>query len=208
MNDLQRTGVWFQERMGHLTASKMACALDFLKNGKESKARYDYKIQLVGERMTDVLPENFVTDAMKHGIAQEPFGRMAYEAITGQFVTDAPFIKHPEIEYFGASPDGLVGRDGLLEIKAPTTSKHVAWALAGVVPDEHKPQMLAQIACTRRQWVDFVSFDPRMPPPHRVFIRRFTPTHEEVEAIEDAARKFLAEVDALFEQLTTMEMVA
>ena len=175
----------------------------FNKNGKESDARNKLKIAIVTERMTDTIRDTYVTPAMMWGIEKEPEAKLAYVAKTGNQLKPAPFIEHPEIEYFGASPDGLLDPDGLVEFKCPTSAKHVAWMLAGVVPDEHKPQMLAQLACTGRSWVEFVSFDPRMPEKQRMFIRRFDPTAEEINAVEEAARQFLKEVEEMFERLVT-----
>lgn len=200
-DDVQQTGDWFQARLGKLTASSMAAAIDFLKSGKESQKRIDLKIAILAERMTDQLRENFVTPAMQWGIEKEPLAKAAYVAHTECQIIPAPFFEHMRIENFGASPDGLIDPDGLLECKCPTTQKFIAWMLAGVVPEEHKPQMLAQLACTGRKWVEFVAFDPRMPEGKRLFIRRYEPTADEIKAIEVAAEKFLEEVDAMFDQV-------
>lgn len=198
----QQSAAWFQERIGKLTASNMAAAMNFKKDGKESKERLDLKIAIIAERMTDIIREVYVNDAMMHGVEQEPNAKLAYTAHTGLKLMPAPFIPHPTIENFGASPDGFVG-DGLLEVKCPTTPKHIAWILAGGIPEEHKPQMLAQMACTGRKWCEFVSFDPRVQERQRLFIRRFTPAAEEIQAVEAAAELFLDEVDAMFDQVVS-----
>jgi putative phage-type endonuclease len=198
----QQSAQWLQDRIGKLTASNMAAAMSFLKSGQESAERRNLKIAILAERMTDIIREVYVSEAMIHGTETEPVAKLAYTARTGVHIMPAPFIEHPTIEYFGASPDGLIGVDGLLEVKAPTTTKFISWVLAGVVPEEHKPQMLAQLACTGRKWVEFVAFDPRMPEGKRLFIRRYEPTKEEIEVVEDAALKFLAEVEEMFEQVT------
>lgn len=200
----QRSAAWFQARLGKLTASRMSTAMDFLKTGKESKARYDYKVQIVAERMTDVIAEHFVTPAMRWGIETEPAAKAAYEMEAGDLIAPMGFYDHPSIDYCGASPDGgLPARDdlgpGLIETKCPTTATHINWMLHGAVPPEHKPQMILQCACTGRKWVEFVSYDPRMPEARRLFVRRFVPTAEEIETIEAAARTFLAEVEAMFD---------
>lgn len=199
----QGSAQWFQDRIGKLTASSMAMALDFTQKGAEGAKRKQLKIDILAERMTDIIREVYVTPAMMHGTEQEPAAKLAYEAATGAKVMPAPFVEHTSIENFGASPDGLIGHEGLLEVKCPTTSKFIGWMLAGVVPEEHKPQMLAQLACTRRKWVEFVAFDPRMPEGKRLFIRRYEPTAEEIAAVEKAAETFLAEVDAMFDQVCT-----
>jgi hypothetical protein len=116
-------------------------------------------------------------------------------------------VDHPSIEHLGASPDGLVGSDGLIEIKCPTTGTHLQTILDGVVPTQHYPQMILQAACTGREWVDFVSFDPRVDEPHQLFVRRFYPTKEQIAEVESEAIQFLAEVDVMFEVLSRMEMI-
>jgi len=201
MSDEQRTAAWFSARTGKLTASRMADALDFLKNGKPSARRIKYLQEVVAERLTDAIAPHYVTDDMRWGIEQEPVAKAEYTLRTGQLVQPCFFFDHFDIDNFGASPDGLVG-DGLIECKCPRTSTHIAWVADGVVPDEHKPQMLAQMACTGRSWCDFVSFDPRIQGPRRLFVTRYTPTQSEIAAVEDAARQFLAEVEALFELMT------
>tara|TARA_R110000868_G_scaffold163731_1_gene396053 strand:- start:251 stop:892 length:642 start_codon:yes stop_codon:yes gene_type:complete len=195
----QGSAQWFQDRIGKLTASSMGMALDFTAKGAEGAKRKQLKIDILAERMTDIVREVYVSPAMLHGTEQEPAAKLAYEAATGAKVMPAPFVEHPSIENFGASPDGLIAPDGLLEVKCPTTSKFITWMLAGVVPDEHKPQMLAQLACCRRKWVEFVAYDPRMPEGKRLFVRRYEPTTEEIALLEHAAAKFLAEVDEMFD---------
>lgn len=142
---------WLKSRIGVLTASRMVDVLDVKKNGEESEKRRKYKIALLAERMTDLAEENYVNGAMQWGIDHEAEARELYEEITGEFVQQCGLAMHNTIEYFGASPDGLIGYEGLIEIKCPTSSTHMAWLMAGVVPDQHKPQMLAQLACTGRK---------------------------------------------------------
>ena len=198
---------WLRERCGCLTASRMAEAMDFLKGGKESEKRKKLKIEIVAERMTDLMVSRFVNDAMQHGIETEPMARARYEEVTGELVTLCGFAIHGEMPYFGASPDGLVGEDGLVEIKCPTTTTYTEWMIGGVVPEQHKPQMLAQLAVTGRKFVDFFAFDPRVKAEaHQHFLRRFEPPEEDIAATEEAARKFLTEVDELFDRVTRQEV--
>jgi len=204
----QGTTEWLKERCGCLTASRMADAVAFLKGGKEAEARKKYKIELIAERMTGTMVSRYVNDAMKWGIAQEPFARARYEELTGELVIQCGFALHSEIQFLGASPDGLVGDDGLVEIKCPTSETYTGWIIGGVVPEQHKPQMLAQLAVTGRKYVDFFAFDPRVKvESHQHFLRRFEPPEEDITATEEAARKFLAEVDALFETVISQEVV-
>lgn len=202
----QQSAQWVRERIGCLTASRMGDVLAVLKNGKPAEARTRYMRELLAERLTDAAMDHFVTPAMLHGIENEPAAADAYEALTGELLMPAGFFRHPTIEHFGASPDRLLGSDGLVEIKCPSTVKFIEWRAAGEVPAEHKPQMLAQLACTRRRFVDFVGYDPRIKDPKlRLFVRRFEPPMEEIERIEQAARDFLDELERAFEQLTAME---
>jgi len=184
----------------------MADAIAFLKGGKEAEARKKYKIELIAERMTDTMVSRFVNDAMAWGLEQEPYARARYEELTGELVIPCGFALHSEIQFFGASPDGLIGEDGLIEIKCPTSETYTGWFIGGGVPEQHKPQMLAQLAVTGRKYVDFFAFDPRVKvEAHQSFLRRFEPAEEDIAAVEEAARKFLAEVDALFEKVISPE---
>jgi putative phage-type endonuclease len=205
-NDLQGTGAWFNARTGKLTASRMRSAIKRLKNGDDSAERKNLKIEILCERMTGDIMDKFVNTAMQWGIEKEPEAKAAYESKTGRIIRDVGFIDHPRIQFCGASPDGFVD-DGLVEIKCPTTSTHVSWILDGGIPEEHKAQMTLQAAVTGRSWVDFVSYDPRMPEAQQLLVRRFYPTAGEMVEIETEADKFLAEVDALFDVITRREMI-
>ena len=172
--------------------------MSYLRGGKESEARRKYKIELIAERMTDMMVGRFVNDAMQWGTATEPFARAKYEEVTGEIVELRGLATHGDIPCFGASPDGLVGDDGLVEIKCPTTTTFVEWLIGGEVPEQHKPQMLAQLAVTGRKWVDFFAFDPRIKgEEQKYFLRRFEPDADDIK-IEEAAKSFLADVDELF----------
>ena len=195
------TAQWIMSRKGCLTGSRMAAALSFRKDGKESAERAKLKIELLAERMTDIAVDHYVSPAMQWGLDWEPHAIEAYEAATGNIVQRAGYIPHPNIEYFGATPDGLINSDGVFEAKCPTTPTHLTWILAGVVPAEYKPQMIVECLVSRRRFCDFVSFDPRMPAQRRLFYRRYEPTPVEFAEIESAAVKFLLELDAMFTQI-------
>jgi putative phage-type endonuclease len=193
---------WLDCRAGKLTASRMRDAMDFLKTGKESEARKRYKMDLLAERLTGDSVPHYVNDLMKWGLEQEPFAKAAFECATGQFIRDCGFIDHPEIDLFGATPDGLL-LDAVVEFKCPQTTTHLGWILDGKVPEQHRPQILAQMACTRYRKAVFVSFDPRVKrEDKRLFIKEWTPELEEIIAIENHARVFLEEVEAMFRILT------
>lgn len=196
----QGTPEWFAARLGRCTASRVADVLAKIKTG-EAAARRNYRTQLVVERLTGTSTDTYQSPAMQWGIETEPQARMAYEIDQDVLVEEAGFIEHAEIPMFGASPDALIGDDGQLEIKCPMTATHVEWMLAGKVPAEHRPQMLAQLSCTRRQWCDFVSFDPRLPEKMRLFRVRLMRDDEEIAALEAEVRVFLREVDEMVERL-------
>jgi hypothetical protein len=191
---------WLKARAGKLTASRMRDAMDVTKAARPSAKWTTLMRELLAERVTGESTRHFVTDAMQWGLDREVEARCAYEAETGRLVADAGFYDHPRIDHFGATPDGLVGSDGLIETKCPTPATFVGWVLAGVVPEEHNAQLIVQLACTGRAWCDFVAYDPRVRDPRRrLFVRRFTPTREEIDAVECAAIKFLAELAAMEE---------
>lgn len=202
---------WLRERAGCLTASRMADAMAVLRPGKDGRAppaakQTDLIRAILAERLTGETIRTFVNDAMQWGIERQPAALSAYEAHTGALVepTDE-FVRHPRIEYFGATPDAYIGSDGLVEVKCPQTTTYVEWRLAGEVPAQHRPQMLAQLACTGRRWCEFVAFDPRVRGGlgAQLFIRRFEPTPDEISAVEAAAVEFLERVDRLWEILTS-----
>lgn len=197
---LQSTPGWVVERTGLATASRMRDVLDYLKSGKESAARRQYKIDLVTERAFGRATSHYVTPAMQRGIDFEPDARAAYEAMAGVFCGPARLVMHPRIEYFAGTPDAFVGSDGLAEFKVPSASNFVIWTLGGVIPDEHLPQLQAQLAVTGRAWVDFCAYSPES---GKTFIRRLGRNDEDIANIEAAASAFLAEVEELFVQYTT-----
>jgi hypothetical protein len=203
-NPLQGTGAWFHERTGKITASRMAAAMSYLKSGKESSERRKLKIEILAERLTGDIVPKYVTNEMQWGIDQEPYAKAAFEAATGLLVTDVGFVPHPTIDLCGGSPDGLVSDGCLIEIKCPSTARHIEYLLGGVAPEEYKPQMILQSACLNKP-VWFVSYDPRLPEKQSLFIRKFEPTPEQVAEVEEAARVFLAEVDEMFEAITLGE---
>lgn len=201
MNDSEKAA-WLSQRTGKLTASRMADAMDKTKAGKSSAARTKLMHEILAERLTgDVVP-HYVNEFMRWGIEQEPFAKEAFEVATGSLLIPCGFYDHPEIAEFGATPDALLDRDAVCEFKCPQTTTHIAWKLAGEVPEQHRPQILAQLACTGRTRAVFVSFDPRVPAKSQLFIREWEPKREEVEAVEEAARQFLAEVESMWEVLT------
>ena len=201
-NPFQQDGNWWNDRLGKLTGSRMSAAMNFLKSGKESTERKNLRYEIVAERVNQTFADKYVTTEMAWGVEQEASAKEAFEAMTGIKVEDVGFIDHPTIGFLGCSPDGFTSDGCLIEIKCPKTRTHMEYIRNQVVPDDYKPQMILQAACTGRD-VWFVSYDPRMEEGKRLFIRKFKPTPEEVKAIESAAETFLEECDQLFDFYNT-----
>lgn len=191
---IQGSDEWFAARLGKVTASRMADVMARTKTGWGA-SRANYMAELLCERLTGQMQERFTNAAMQWGTDTEPQARAAYEFMTGNAVEEVGFVDHPTIAMSGASPDGLVGADGLVEIKCPNTATHIDMLLSEEIPNKYRMQMLWQIACTGREWCDFVSFDPRLPADMQLFDVRIYPGHGEIEAMESAAREFLRELD-------------
>jgi len=139
---------------------------------------------------------------MQWGIDHEPLAKEKFENETGILIQDVGFVPHPTIENFGASPDGLTSDGYLIETKCPSSTTHLKYLLdKDNIPEEYKPQMCVQALCTGRKKIWFVSYDPRFPPKQQMFVKLYEPTQEELDAVEAAAIKFLAEVDELFDNV-------
>ena len=145
--------------------------------------------------------DGYVSPYMQWGTDQEPFARAAYELKTGADIDQVGFVSHDTIMRMGGSPDGLVDDDGIIEIKAPKTSTHISWMLDGSVPAEHEPQMSFYLSCTGRKWADFISFDPRLPEPLQLFVKRLQRNEERIAEIEAAVKQFHIEVDGTIDRL-------
>jgi putative phage-type endonuclease len=204
---IQGSPEWLAQRVGKVTASRVADVIAKTKTGY-SATRANYLAQLVAERLTGQPTDTFKNAAMQHGTDTEPLARMAYETETGFMVTEVPMIDHPTIAMSGASPDGLVSDDGLVEIKCPNTSTHIETLITGKVPSKYVPQMQWQMACTGRKWNDFVSFDPRMPEDMQLFIKRVERDDTLIAEYEAEIKSFLLEVDNTVAKLIELRRAA
>lgn len=189
----QRSDEWYEARLGKVTASRLDDVMATIKKG-EAAARANYRIELVSERLTGERMLSFTSQAMQWGVYNERAAVAAYELETGRIVSDVGFVVHPVIADSGASPDGLVGDDGLIEIKCPETKAHVNTLLQKKAPAQYIPQIQWQMACTGRKWVDFVSYDPRMPSNLKLAIIRVDRDDELIEKYEQEVINFLSEV--------------
>lgn len=196
----QGTPEWFAARLGNVTASRVADVIAKTKSGY-SASRDNYMAQLICERMTNTVAESYTNAAMQWGTETEPLARAAYESVADVLVDEVGYVQHPSIERAGASPDGLVGADGLLEIKCPNTATHIDTLLSNQVPTKYITQMQWQMACTKRAWCDFVSFDPRLPNGLQMFVKRVEFDTEYAATLEVEVTKFLAELDAKISKL-------
>jgi len=196
----QRTTEWFAQRCGHLTASRIADMMARTQKGWGA-SRANYAAQLIAERLTGVAESGFTSAAMQHGIDTEAAARAAYGFMQDVEVIEAPFVPHPRLAWSGASPDGFVGDDGLVEIKCPNTATHITTLRGGEIPDKYIKQMQWQMACTEKDWCDFVSFDPRMPVEMQLHIQRVDRDNDLIAEIESAAIGFLDEIAATVAEL-------
>ncbi len=190
----QGTPEWFALRLGKVTASRVADVVAKTKTGY-STSRANYAAQLVAERLTNTVQESYTNAAMQWGTDQEPEARVAYEFLSNAAVTEIGFVNHRSILMSGASPDGLVGSEGLVEIKCPNTATHIETLLGGSIPAKYETQMLWQMACTGRKWCDFVSYDPRLPEHMQTFIKRLQREEARIAELENEVRSFLLEVE-------------
>ena len=189
----QRTDEWFAARLGKVTASKVSDVVAKTKSGYGA-SRATYMSQLLVERLTGNPTEFYANAAMQWGTDTEPQARAAYEFITNNSVVEEGFISHPTIEMSGASPDALVGDDGMLEIKCPNTSTHVQTLLDEKIPKKYVDQMQWQMACAEREWCDFVSFDPRLPEGNDFFCTRLKRDDKRIADLESEVTDFLDEL--------------
>jgi putative phage-type endonuclease len=199
----QRSEDWFAVRLGKVTASAISKVTAKTKAGWGAD-RANYKAQLIAERLTGQRQESFTNAAMQWGIDTEEAARVAYAFLEGQTVLEEAFVIHPTIKDAGASPDGLVGSDGLVEIKCPNTATHIETLKGASIPSKYVGQMQWQMACTGRQWCDFVSFDPRMPEEMQLFVKRLHRDDAYIAELEQIVRDFLAEVEADVAELSNL----
>lgn len=199
----QGTERWFEARLGHLTASRISDAISRAKREStgELQARRNLKLELAVERVTGRTSEHFVSEWMERGKELEDLARASYELRTNSFTEKVDLVMHPWLAWAGASPDGLCGDKGLVEIKVPKPQTHASYLLAEVVPENYRDQMMWQMACTNRHWNDFVSWCPDFPDPLDLFIVRLERDDTRIAEMCAEAAKFLSEVEAMTAQL-------
>jgi putative phage-type endonuclease len=200
----QGTPEWHQARVGSLGASRVHDAVARTRNGWAA-SRAGVLSDIVCERLTGLPVETFITEAMRRGTALEPEARAAYVFQRDVDVELVGLVRHPRIAGAHASPDGLVADSGLVEIKCPNTTAHLATLLAGTIPDRYVTQVMWQMACIGRAWCDLASYDDRLPEPLRLNVTRIERDDARIVELEEQVTEFLAEVE---QTLARLQLVA
>jgi putative phage-type endonuclease len=204
----QGTREWLQLRAGKLTGSRFADLMAVTKSGP-SASRANLLVQVALERLTGEPEETYQNEAMRRGTELEPLARGAYEAETGELVELAAFVLHPSLPYVGVSPDGLIGPDGLIEIKCPASqAKHLSALRGGSHAKEYAWQVQGQLWVTGRKWCDVVSYDPRYPEGLQLAITRVMRDEIAIRNLADACEKAEAEITQIGEELTQLRKAA
>lgn len=198
---LQRTESWFAERLGKVTGSPVLKVYKRLKSGAYSTDRAKYKLEKIAERLSGAPTSSYTSPAMKRGTEKEAEARELYKKRTNLEVLEVGFIPHPTIGMAGASPDGLVGEDGCIEIKSPNTATAIEVLLNDYVDETYFAQMQWVMSCTGRQWCDYVVFDDRLPESMQLYVKRIYRDDDLIKAVEKEVRGFIAEIDADIEAL-------
>ena len=200
----QGTEEWFAARCGRITASRISDILATVKSG-EAASRRNYRAELVCERLTDTWQERYTSPEMKWGTEQEPNARFAYEMRLGVVVRKVGFVVHPEYEWTGASPDGLVGEAGMVEIKCPNTATHFATWRGSKIKGAYYAQMQWNLACSGRAWCDFVSYDPRVKTDAlQLYVERVQRDDAWIEGAMSQVIAFHRQVDAEITELVVL----
>ena len=196
----QRSPEWWEARAGKVTASKIGDLMARTKTGW-STSRKHYMDAIVVERLTGRPAPQRAVASLERRQEMEPEARVAYEFYSDNLVEEVGFIEHPTIPNAGASPDGLVGADGGLEIKCPDGAQHVEMVTTGVIDKGYIYQMQFGMACTEREWWDFVSYDPTMPEEMKVYVQRVRRDDAQIAEIEKAVIEFLSEAEKRVEHI-------
>lgn len=162
----QRSPEWYEARRGIITASNADKLLTKTK-------RLSLANELIAEIMTDYTNDSYVSSAMQWGIDHEDDAVFWYEFESGNTVEKLGFCVHDQYDFIGCSPDGLIGSEGLVEIKCPSSKVHIEYLTEGI-PKDYYAQVQLQMLVTERSWCDFVSFDPRLSIDYRGYIQRVT----------------------------------
>jgi putative phage-type endonuclease len=200
---VQGSPEWAQARCGRITGSRISDVLAKLKGGGEAKTRADYRMELIAERLTGIPEEQYVNGYMRWGTEYEPLARAAYEVLFDVVLDQVGFVVHPTMPFAGCSPDAFQGDKGIVGFKCPKTTTHLRWRQKDICPEEHVAQLHWELACTGREWADFVSYDPRLPEDLQLFWARLYPEKFLMEQMEAEVIKFNSEVEEGIQCLIT-----
>lgn len=201
MNELQvfnfeqGTHEWFEARKGIPTASNFDAIMSKGRGGGKSQKRQTYMMKLLAERLLDDITSIGTNEHMERGHEMEPIARSAYEYETEAVVNQVGFMRMGDMGY---SPDGLIGDDGLLEIKSKLPHLHLAVCIADVVPKEHIHQVNGGMLVSGRSWHDFMSYCPGLRP----FIKRVHRDENTMIEMKKAIDEFNFELDVLYHKMS------
>ncbi len=197
---IQGSDEWHAARCGSIGGSRLHEAIAKTKSGWGA-SRANLAADLIIERLTHRPTEKYVTDAMRNGTEQEPRARSLYEFMTDETVETVGLIKHPDIAHAHYSPDGLVGKEGLIEIKAPLPATHLKTLLGEQIDRKYLIQMMWGMTVTGRQWCDFISYCDLMPVDMQLYVRRVRRDPVMIVEIEREVRTFLSEIEDTISKL-------
>lgn len=204
LNVIQGSDAWLAARAGKHRASRTADMLAKTKSGWGA-SRENYKSEIVCELLTNRIEPSFTSPAMQRGIDLEAKARSAFELVQSVDVQTVGLVIHPTIENFVASPDGLIGEDGLVEIKCPNTSTIIDYHLKSEVPNKYILQIQSQLACTERSYCYFVAYDDRLPPDLSLFVKKIERDDALIKTIEKETITFLDECFDTLSQLKSLQ---
>ena len=193
----QRSPEWIVRRLGFCGCSRLGDVLATGRSGAPSATRKNYMHELLCERLTGIHNESYTSKEMLWGVDNEPIARSCYEATRGVMVQEKGGMEHPDIPWWWGSPDGLIAEDGGIEIKCPNTSTHLETVMYGKIKTDYIYQMAGYVEIFKRDWWDFVSFDPRLPENVSLYVKRFTRDELPIDEVKDGVTKFLDELNAL-----------
>jgi putative phage-type endonuclease len=192
---------WLVHRAGRITGSRIADVMNTLKGGGEGSKRKGYRMEILAARLTGKSATHYVSMEMQRGLEMEQTAIEMYQMATHQMVIPVGFVLHPEWDFTGATPDGLVGSDGLIEVKCPKSETLLEWRLSDVIPEEYIFQMQWQMACTERKWCDFYGYDDRLPSPISHLIKRVERDDKRIAEISSSVLDLNEQIEAMIEVL-------
>lgn len=188
INCAQYSEAWWQCRLGIPSSSEFATVLARGRDGGASVTRKTYLYKLAGEIITGKAAENYSNAHMERGHEMEAAAREAYAIISDEVPEPVGFIRNGRA---GASPDSLIGTNGLLELKTKLPHILIEVILRNDLPPEHKAQCQGQLWVSEREWLDFAAYWPGMPP----FVRRVKRDEKYIQSLASAVETFNDELD-------------